>query len=250
MSARVSIVTPTLNAERYLGACLDSVRAQQEVVDGVEHLVVDGGSTDATEAIARRAPGVVWLGRPGLNQSEAVNEGLRHATGAVCAWLNADDTYAPGALRFVVDQFDRQPQLDALFGDCDVVDAHDRPLWRIVPGGYSFQRLLRRGNYIGQPAAFLRARVFAQVGLLDPALQYGMDYELWLRLRGLRVAYVPRVLATFRWHATSKSATSQLGAWREVLQIVRRHGGGWTPELVWAYLLCRLTLVRSRLAPR
>lgn len=245
-AATVSIVTPTLNAERYLRTCLASVRAQD--VPSLEHLIVDGGSSDATAAIASDVGGVTWLDRPGLNQATALNEGLRRAAGDVVAWLNADDAYPPGAVKFVVEQFAQDPALDVLFGDCDVVGAQDQYLWRITPGRYDFRRLLRRGNYLAQPAVFLRSRVFEQVGLLDPSLEYGMDYDLWLRLRGLRVRYVPRVLATFRWHPTSKSATSQLAAWREIPIVVRRYGGRWTPELAWAYFRCRLTLARTRLA--
>jgi hypothetical protein len=73
-----------------------------------------------------------------------------------------------------------------------------------------------------------------------------MDYDLWLRVRGLKVQYVPRTLASFRWYPESKSASSQLAGWREFLRIVRKHGGGWTPEMAWAYGRCLLTLARVR----
>jgi glycosyltransferase involved in cell wall biosynthesis len=88
VSASISIVTPTLNAERYLGECLASVRSQAQ--PELEHLVVDGGSIDGTEAIARRG-GARWIVRPGLKQAAAINVGLRMAVGDIVAWLNADD---------------------------------------------------------------------------------------------------------------------------------------------------------------
>jgi glycosyltransferase involved in cell wall biosynthesis len=236
--ASISIVTPTLNAATYLDRCLASV--QEQSVGQLEHFVVDGGSTDRTAEIVQHAPGVTWLSRPGSSQTQAINEGLRRATGDIVAWLNADDLYAPDALAFVLDRFARDPSLDVLYGDCEVIGEHDEPLWSERPGPYDFRRMLRRGNYIAQPAVFLRRTVFDQLGYLDDSLEYAMDYEFWLRLKGRRFVYVPRQLAYFRWHAASKSARGQLQGWREFLRIVSRHGGGWTPEIVWA---CARTLV-------
>jgi glycosyltransferase involved in cell wall biosynthesis len=248
MLPTISIVTPTLNAARYLPDCLHSVRSQQ--VPNLQHLVVDGGSSDDTPRIAQAATGVVWLERPGTNQSQAINTGLRAASGEIVAWLNADDTYLPGTLAIAVERFNQDDTLDALYGDCEVVDGRDQLLWCIRPGDYSFRRLLRRGNYLAQPAVFLRSRVFEHIGYLDESLQYGMDYDLWLRLRGLRIAYVPRMMATFRWHAGSKSASGQLGGWNEIRTIVRRYGGGWTPELGWAYARCLVSIAKSRILDR
>jgi glycosyltransferase involved in cell wall biosynthesis len=244
ISDAISIVTPTLNAERYLDECLASVRGQR--LSNLEHVVVDGGSTDGTEFIARQS-GVCWISKPELKQAAAINVGLRATTGSIVAWLNADDLYTPGSLGLVAEHFATDPALDVLCGDCDVIGENGEALWRERPGAYDFDRLLRRGNSLAQPAVFLRRRVFDRVGYLDESLDYGMDYELWLRLRGLRVAYVPHSLAAFRWHHRSKTATSNAANWRELLTIVRRHGGGWTPQLAWLFVRARLTSARLEL---
>jgi glycosyltransferase involved in cell wall biosynthesis len=244
-AASISIVTPTLNAAAYLEACLTSVRDQRQ--QSVEHLVVDGGSTDATREITGRFVGASWMSRLGLSQSQAINEGVRCASGEIVAWLNADDLYVPDALQFVITRFAADPRLDVLYGDCDVIGPSSELLWSERAGPYSFRRLLRRGNYIPQPAVFLRRRVFNEVGYLDESLEYGMDYDLWLRLRDCRVTYTPRRLACFRWHPESKSARGQMGSWYEFMRIVKRHGGGWTPEIAWAYARCLFTIARIRL---
>jgi glycosyltransferase involved in cell wall biosynthesis len=241
----ISVVTPTLNAARYLPECLASIAAQGYAP--LEHLVVDGGSGDATERLVQ-ASGARWLSRPGLNQSAAINEGLRLAQGEVVAWLNADDQYAAGALYAVAEQFATQPPPDAVYGDCEVIGPNGEHLWQQRPGEYDFQRLLRRGNNLAQPAVFLRRRVFDQRGYLDETLEFGMDYDLWLRLRGARIVYVPRVLARFRWHPASKTARNVRGNWNELQRIVRRYGGGWTPHLVWAYIRAHLSLGRLQFA--
>jgi glycosyltransferase involved in cell wall biosynthesis len=241
----VSIVTPTLNAERYLAECLATVHAQD--YPNLEHIVIDGGSTDRTEQIAREA-GVRWMSVPGLNQAGAINVGLRTASGEIVAWLNADDLYLPGSLVRVAEHFSSDPTLDVLCGDCNVVNDQGKLLWRVRPGAYNFDRLLGHGNSVAQPSVFLRKSVFERVGYLDESLDYAMDYELWLRLQPLRVVYVPRVFAAFRWHAQSKTARNQRANWTELLQIVRRYGGGWTPYLIWAYLRARFTLARQMLS--
>jgi glycosyltransferase involved in cell wall biosynthesis len=241
----ISVVTPTLNAERYLAECLASLS-----VGGVEHLVVDGGSTDRTVEMIRQHGRSACLERPGLNQAAAINEGLRVATGEIAAWLNADDAYAPGALALVAECFAAEPALGALIGDCAVVDPDGKPLWYERPGPYDFRRLLRRGNYLAQPAVFLRRGLLDRIGFLDESLEYAMDYDLWLRLRGARVVYVPQVLAKFRWHPNSKTARNTLGNWRENLRILRRHGGGWTPELAASFALAMLTVAKQRILGR
>ena len=248
MSSGFSIVTPTLNAAEYLAECLDSVQAQG--LPELEQLVVDGGSVDATATIARARPQVRWIDLPRSNQSRAINHGFRLARFDLIGWLNCDDTYRPGALAAVAACFADDPTLDVLVGDCDGVDAQSRPLWQIRPGAYDFQRLLRTGNYLAQPSIFFHRRVFERVGYLDETLEFGMDFEYWLRLRDCRVRYLPRTLATFRWHDRSKCATNPAGEWRDDLAIIRRYGGGWTPQLGWAFTRCLITIAKDGVVRR
>jgi glycosyltransferase involved in cell wall biosynthesis len=237
----VSIVTPTLNAQRYLGQCLASVSDQAA---SLEQLIVDGGSSDATETIAR-AHGARFVSLPGLKQAAAINAGLRLASGDVVAWLNADDAYVPGSLTKVVRLFGTTSQIDVIFGDCEFIDQQGRLLWCLRPGPYDFNRLLRKGNYLAQPAVFLRKRVFERTGYLDETLDFGMDYDLWLRLRDFNVYYVNEVLAQFRWHTDSKSARHPLGNWREGMAVIRRNGGGWTPALAYAFGRMLVSVVKT-----
>jgi len=240
----ISIITPTLNAADYLSGCLDSVRSQ--AYPRVEHIVVDGGSTDASIVLAEAATGVTVVVLGGANQAQAINAGFRRASGTILAWLNADDRYMAGALEAVAQHFAADATLDAVYGDCEVVDERGRGLWYERPGTYDFGRLLRRGNYLAQPAVFLHRRVLERVGYLDESFEYGMDYELWLRLRHCRIEYVPRVLAVFCWRSTSKTARSQFGNWREGMRAARRHGGGWTLPLAWSCSRMLLTVARQR----
>src|SRR5205823_10324133 len=96
MSALVSIVTPSLDQAAYLREAIESVRAQTYVP--VEHVVVDGGSTDSTLEILREYDGLRWVSEPDRGQSHALNKGFAMARGDVLGWLNADDAYEPDAV--------------------------------------------------------------------------------------------------------------------------------------------------------
>src|SRR4029453_6680561 len=90
-----SIVTPCLNAVKTLEATLESVAVQDYPL--VEHIVVDGGSTDGTLALLRSRPDVRWISEPDEGLSDAVNKGIAMATGDLIGWLNADDLYHSNA---------------------------------------------------------------------------------------------------------------------------------------------------------
>src|SRR5690242_19457333 len=92
----VSIVTPSLNQARWLREAIESVRAQD--YPHVEHVVVDGGSTDGTLEILREYDHLRWVSEPDRGQSHALNKGFQLATGEIFGWLNADDAYPPIAV--------------------------------------------------------------------------------------------------------------------------------------------------------
>lgn len=204
----VSVVTPTLNQASFLGDAVASVLGQDH--SRFEHIVVDGGSTDATpELLARYGTALRMVSRAGLGQSAALNEGWRLAGGEILGWLNSDDTYLPGALRQVVAFFDAHPEVAVVYGECDYVDAAGRRLRPYPTRPYDFRELVRRAvNYVPQPAAFVRRRALEAVGGLDESLHFAMDFDLWLRIgaEGLGFARLPARLATLRLHPAAKSS--------------------------------------------
>lgn len=115
----ITIITPCLNPGKMLALCCASIRDQEAV--RVEHIVIDGGSTDGTVAWLREQPDIKWISEPDDGMYDAVNKGLRMASGRVAAYLNSDEQYFPGALIQVVRQFD-DPALDVLFADTVIVD--------------------------------------------------------------------------------------------------------------------------------
>lgn len=232
MAVSFSIVTPCLNAEATIGATLRSVGAQG--VDGLEHIVVDGGSTDGTLQILRAAPPpVVFVSEPDRGLSDAVNKGIRMARHDIIGWLNADDVYLPGALLRVGEAFDARP--DALWatGRCIIINAEGKQIRRGVSlykdallRRWSFPLFLTQ-NFVSAPATFIRREAFDIVGPFEERFRYSMDYDLWLKLGRLSPPIVlDAPLACFRMAEGSLSMTGFKSQFVEHAQNAREHGDG------------------------
>ncbi|HET6547092.1 MAG TPA: glycosyltransferase, partial [Solirubrobacter sp.] len=122
----LTIITPCLNAAATLPATFASVRAQ--AYPGLEHIVVDGGSTDGTLDVLRAAEGVRWISEPDRGLSHALNKGIAMATGDVIGELNADDVYEPGALAAVGAALRDRPEAMWLTGYCRIIDGDGREI--------------------------------------------------------------------------------------------------------------------------
>jgi len=232
VSLAFSIVTPSYNTGPYIGATVRSVLEQN--CAPLDYLVMDGGSTDETvEVLKSFGPRVRWVSERDQGQSDAINRGFGQTRGDVLGWLNSDDTYAPGALRAAAVFLAAHPDVAMVYGDADFIDAAGRRIGRCqhVEKVFSHHRLLHYSDFVVQPAAFFRRSAFEAVGGLDPSLNWAMDYDLWLKFAaaGFKVAYLPRVLANYRWLGGSKSAAGGWGRLREVNQVARRHGARRTP---------------------
>jgi len=123
---KISIVTTSLNQARFIEETLNSVRAQE--YGDLEHLVLDGCSTDGTLALLESTTEnplwrhVKWWSEADGGQSEAMNKGFRRATGEIIGWLNSDDRYCPGALDRMASVFAANPDVDVVYGDYTFMD--------------------------------------------------------------------------------------------------------------------------------
>jgi GT2 family glycosyltransferase len=200
----VTVVTPCLNPGSALRGCLDSVAAQ--TYTPIEHIVVDGGSTDGTVELLREA-GVRFVSERDQGQSDALNKGFRLASGDIVGWLNADDTLEPGAVAAVVGALVREPAAGWAYGDCEIVEPGARSVRRptTVDGTQSFTER----NPVAQPGSFVTRSALDQIGAVDESFHLAMDFDLWLRLvdGGFRGLYVPQVLARFTITADSKTGS-------------------------------------------
>jgi glycosyltransferase involved in cell wall biosynthesis len=230
-TTRISLVTPSFNQARFIRRTIDSVLSQQGPFE-LDYRVVDGGSTDGTRAILESyGSRLSWVSEPDEGQIDAINKGLRTATGELVGWINSDDLLMPGALARVVAAFEAVPTVEWVHGRCVIIDVTDRPIRRWVSlykhyrcRHHSFQNLLTE-DYVSQMTAFWRRSVHQEIGYLDPALDLSFDYDWFLRLarRGAPV-YLEEPLACFRWYETSKSGAGFPRQFRQIAEVAARHG--------------------------
>ncbi|HUJ71167.1 MAG TPA: glycosyltransferase [Verrucomicrobiae bacterium] len=251
---KVSIVTPSFNQAKFLPATLRSVREQ--TYPGIEHIVVDGGSTDGSAGILRAAPGIRWISERDSGQVDAINKGFAMAKGDVLAWLNSDDTMRPDAVQIAVDALE-STGADLVYGDVRIIDqdgTHERMFYGMP---FDYHALLYGIDYIGQQSVFFRRTLLDKAGPLRTEFDNAFDYELWLRMaRHGRLVYVPQLRGQIRRHAEAKSIAAAQRTWSETDTIRReywRTGGlpsflEWQPfagMVNWYYRFKRIRRIRE-----
>ena len=229
---RVSIVTPSYNQEQFIEETIRPVLLQG--YPNLEYVITDGGSTDGTIEILRKyGDAIFWLSEPDEGQSDAINKGLHMARGEILAYLNSDDTYMPGTISTAVAYFQDNPDVDMVFGDCNIIDEHSSVQGLILTKEFDLTRLLRT-DFIPQPTVFFRRQVLDTVGFFDARLHYAMDYDLWLRVAcRQRIRRIPCIMANFRLSHGSKSVSQLEGFFADLVTIFDRmaQDEGWKQYL-------------------
>lgn len=216
---KISVVTPNFNYGQYLPKCLGSVFEQgsPESRVEIEHIVMDGGSTDDSRMILKAwsdsHPNTgtyrfLWKSEADKGQTDAINKGLRLATGDLVCWLNADEYYLPGKLGSVVLTFLKKPKTDLLYGEFLLVDGEGSPIRTVRHHWFSKFVLLYRGCYIPSCATFWKKELLDKDGFLDEGYKVVMDGEYWDRLavHGRRFSFLPETIAAFSCHGTNVSS--------------------------------------------
>lgn len=217
---RISVITVAYNSASTIAETLRSV-SQQSHPD-VEHIVIDGGSTDDTCALVRRygARGTSLLSEPDNGIYDAMNKGLARATGDCVGFLNSDDVYASSSvLAQVAQAMAPENHLDAVFGDVVFFDAArpDRAVRRYRSNRFR-PALLGWGWMPAHPALFLARRIFERVGYFRTDFHIAGDYEWIARAFGngaLRYRHLPEVLVRMQTGGIST------GGWRSTLLLNR-----------------------------
>lgn len=234
----VSIVTPSYNQQKYLEDSILSVLNQD--YQNLEYFVIDGGSTDGSLEIIRKYNDKLagWVSEPDQGQTDAINKGFHRSQGEIMAWLNSDDLYHPGAVRSAVEFLQTNPEIGLVYGDTDLIDGSGRKIGRFNAQQTSYQRLMRGGVYIPQPAAFWRRELWERSGPLDPSYYFAMDYDLWVRFAKISpIHYTPQLWASFRIHGDGKTTVSDDRCWPEMKRVYQREGGRIISLFMVKYLL-------------
>lgn len=228
MAPLVSVITPSLNQARFIEATITSVLGQD--YPHIEHIVIDGGSSDATLEILKKYDGRIrWISEKDRGQGDAVNKGFAMARGSILGWLNSDDTYAPGAVSAAVRRLGSHPEAVMLYGNASYINEQGEVIGSYPTEPFDRQRL-SEACFVCQPAVFLRKEVFSAVGPLDVGLNTCMDYDYWIRIAKTypaeRIAFERGApLACSRMYSENKTLMLREQAYREIIGTVLRHFG-------------------------
>ncbi len=199
---RVGVVTPTLNAERFLEETLRSIWSQAD--DGVEidHVIVDGGSTDRTVEIAARYPSRTVVAPDDRGMYDAINRGMAMVEGDIVGYINGDDEIGSGALRAVARALDRRPATGWVCGTVEYIDGDGNVLGRMTPVRLSLRSYAGLGwSCIPQQTVWARRSFYDRVGSFDTAYRNCGDYDWYARaLRLQHPLILKEPLGRFRLH--------------------------------------------------
>jgi glycosyltransferase involved in cell wall biosynthesis len=206
----ISIITATLNAERFLPDCIRALREQAGDGFTIEHIVVDGGSTDRTVEIARSYGCVVLTGRDS-GVFDALNKGVRAATGDVFTCLGADDAVAPGALSAVAEWFNRR-RAEWVVGGSQWINGQGRSIGSMLPP----PRWLSRNafaslgwNCLSFAATYMTRDFFERLGGYDASFKIMGDYKILAQALDVEpFDRLAQVLVIIRLHGKNISAAT------------------------------------------
>jgi glycosyltransferase involved in cell wall biosynthesis len=202
-------VTSSFNQGDFIESTIQSVLAQN--YPAVEHIVVDGMSTDQTAAVLERYPHLRVIREPDRGQFDAINKGFAIATGQIFCFLNSDDTFEPGALTRIAAEIDPARGRHVVMGRCLFIDETGRFIGIEHPSRFEgHRRVLEvwKGHSIPQPATFWTRDVWERCGPLTETA-YWLDYDLFCRFSREYVFHeIDQVLATYRLHTSSKTSSA------------------------------------------
>jgi glycosyltransferase involved in cell wall biosynthesis len=216
MPLKISIVMPVLNGQKYVGLAIESILAQ--TYKSYELMVVDDGSTDGTrECIQQFATKLelkyVYHATPqGIPKS--MNDGIRHSSGDMIAFLDHDDLWMPEFLEKQTDHLRDQPDLGMVYSDFQTIDPAGSIIEESVavsrkrtrPSGDVFRQLFLDSFIVGN-SVLIRKECFNRLGMFDETLRWG-DYHMWLRIAlHYRVGYTPKSLTKYRQHPSQSTRT-------------------------------------------
>lgn len=227
---KISVITAVYNSVGTIADCIASVQSQSYIP---EYIIVDGGSTDGTVDVIKKHESMItkWVSEKDFGIYDALNKGLRMATGDLIGFLHADDLYmCDTTLQTVADCF-MGYRVDSCYGDLLYVDRCDSG--KVIRHWKSREFatcLLSQGWMPPHPTFFARREIYERFGMFDSSFKIAADYELMMRFlgkHGITTCYIPEVLVKMRvGGASNRSIRNIVRKSSEDYRIMQMHGIG------------------------
>ena len=207
---KISIITVAFNSAKTIKGTIESIISQD--YNNIEYLIIDGGSKDGTmEIVKSYAEHVKYVvSEPDNGIYDAMNKGIRAATGDVIGILNSDDFYPNSFVLSNVTKLFQKYSCDAVYGDLVYVKANDinkiKRYWQA--GEYSTSKI-KNGWMLPHPTFFVKKKIYIRYGLYDTDLKSAADYEMILKLlykHNISVHYLPMILVNMRMGGESNKS--------------------------------------------
>jgi GT2 family glycosyltransferase len=219
-----SIITVSYNQNDFIVDNIESILRQK--MDDIDHIIIDGGSTDGTIKSLKRYKHLNWISEPDRGQSHGLNKGFRKAKGDIIGWINSDDMLCDNALENVNLFFNENPKAIAVVGNYVIIDDNNKKIKTVTSREYNYDWILNKAIAIAQPSTFFRKEVFEKVGFIDESYHYAMDREFFLRITKVdKIHYLNKELAYFRVQANSKTSQGVYNFAKELLRMRLKYGG-------------------------
>lgn len=205
---KITVVTPSYNQGQFIEETILSVLNQN--YPNLEYIIIDGGSTDNTVEVIKKYADKInyWVSEKDTGQANAINKGLKRATGDILCWLNSDDYYFKDTLNYVAQNLNPANK-EILFGEVDhIYDITGEIIHSDVKNKLDNYEL-SIFDYIIQPGSFWTKKVWEETNGVDEKLHFVFDWDWFLRAKkiGASFKYVKRVMAMYRVHDAHKTGT-------------------------------------------
>jgi glycosyltransferase len=227
---KISIISVTFNSAQYLKNCIESVLNQK--YRNLEYIIIDGKSNDGTVEIIEHFGNRIdqFISEPDYGIYDAMNKGINLATNDIIGILNSDDVYQDTqVLSDVMACFERDPELDILYGNLVYVKSNDlNKVVRKWKSCSSYTNFFENGNVPPHPSLFVRSHVYQIAGLFDLEYKLAADYEFMLRIfkkHNFKSFYLNRVMVKMRLGgATNKNYKNIISGNKEILLSWKKNG--------------------------
>ncbi|MDR2556629.1 MAG: glycosyltransferase [Bacteroidales bacterium] len=214
---KISIITVCYNSEKYIRSAIESVLRQ--TYENIEYVVVDGGSTDSTRDIIKEyAPQfngrMRWISEPDNGIYDAMNKGIKMATGDVIGILNSDDVYFDDkVIEDIILQVSSE-NVDSIYGNIIMVHPDSlHSIIRIWKSSAFKPNSFRKGWHPPHPAFFVRKKVYDNFGIFDTSFDISADFELMLRFlekQRISTMYYDRMIVKMRTGGESTGSVKRI----------------------------------------